>query len=171
MNGQARHDATSNRPGSELFAGLTAVVISFAVSGLISYLNTRMLNQDAHQVTNTHELLSALDGVLSIMKDAETGQRGYLITGDDRYLAPDTEAVARIDEQLGRVERLIHDKPEQQSRISAVKNQIGIKLRELNETIALRRTQGFEVARKKVESDVGKAAMDAVRAQVGGDAG
>ncbi len=167
MNGQARHDATSNRPGSELFAGLTAVVISFAVSGLISYLNTRMLNQDAHQVTNTHELLSALDGVLSIMKDAETGQRGYLITGDDRYLAPHTEAVARIDEQLGRVERLIHDKPEQQSRISAVKNQIGIKLRELNETIALRRTQGFEVARKKVESDVGKAAMDAVRAQVG----
>jgi signal transduction histidine kinase/CheY-like chemotaxis protein/CHASE3 domain sensor protein len=167
MNRQIRHDVSSSRPGHELLAGLTAVVISFAVSGIISYLNTRMLRQDAQQVTNTHELLAALDEVLSLMKDAETGQRGYLITSDARYLEPHIEAIARIDQRMGEVERLFHDKPEQLARIPALKKQIGIKLTELNETIAVRRTQGFEAAKKTVESDRGKDAMDAVREQIG----
>ncbi len=64
------------------------------------------------------------------------------------------------------VERLTADTPDQQARLPALKDHIGGKRRELAETVALRRTQGFEAARAVVASDRGKAAMDAIRADV-----
>jgi CHASE3 domain sensor protein len=167
MTGPVPQDAAGGRAGQELFVGLAAVVIAFAVSGMLSYLNTRMLSQNAEQVARTHEIISALEDVLSLMKDAETGQRGYLITGDARYLEPYTAAVGRVDGRLGELERLVRDDPRQGARLSTVRGQVGAKLRELEETIALRRSRGFEAARQVVESDRGKAAMDAVRSEVG----
>ena len=92
----------------------------FVASGFVSYLNTRTLNEDARQVTHTHEVLWALSDLLSLIKDAETGQRGYLITGDDRYLEPYTAAVAHIDQRMSDIERLIRDNPDQQGRIPAL---------------------------------------------------
>jgi len=149
-----------------LFLGLAAVVGFFVVSGLISYLNTRTLNRGIEQVTRTHEVLVALDDVVSLLKDAETGQRGFVITGDERYLVPYSAALIRVEERISDVERLTRDNPTQQARIPLLRTQVGVKLRELDETITLRRTQGFEAARAVVVTDRGKAAMEASRAQV-----
>ena len=149
--------------GASLFIGVAAIMLVFVVSGFVSYRNTRTLNQDARHVTHTHEILWALSDLLSLIKDAETGQRGYLITGDDRYLEPYTKAVSYIDQQVIDIERLISDKPDQLSRMPAIKEQIHTKLKELDETVVLRRTQGFDAARAVVVSDRGKAAMDAIR--------
>ena len=156
----------SRGAGAELYVGIFAVLLVFVGSGIVSYLNTRTLKIDALQITHSHEVLAALDEVLSLAKDAETGQRGYLITGEDRYLEPHTAAVARIDERLSDVERLTRDNAAQQNRIPSLQSRITAKLRELEETIALRRTPGFEAARAVVVTDRGKGAMDAIRAKV-----
>ena len=163
MTGKQPSNTHGRRSGTSLFMGVGAILLVFVVSGFVSYRNTRTLNQDARQVTHTHEILWALSDLLSLIKDAETGQRGYLITGDDRYLEPYTRALSHIDQQISDIERLIRDDPDQQSRIPALKEQVHIKLSELDETVVLRRTQGIEAARAVVVTDRGKAAMDATR--------
>lgn len=149
-----------------LYLGLAGVLSLFIASGGVSYLNTDTLNRNAKSVTKTHEVLSALADVLSLVKDTETGQRGFLITGDERYLEPYSAALIRIDSRISDIERLTQDNLVQQSRISILKAGLDVKLAELRETIATRREKGFEAAREIVISDRGKAAMDAIRAEI-----
>ncbi|MDY3556395.1 response regulator [Gemmata sp. JC717] len=149
-----------------LSAGLGTVVLFFVISGAISYLNTRTLSRGMEQVARTHDTITTLEDVMSLLKDAETGQRGFVLTGDERYLAPHTAAVGNIYTRLQDLERLTADSPEQAARVPAIKEHVRTKIRELEETIVLRRTKGFEAARAVVETDRGKNAMDSVRAQV-----
>jgi signal transduction histidine kinase/CheY-like chemotaxis protein/CHASE3 domain sensor protein len=150
-----------------LLLGLAAVVAFFAVGGFVAYWNTRTLNRNVERLAHTHEVLTALNEVRSLMKDAETGQRGFVITGDARYLEPHTLAVARVRDRVDAVERLTADNPEQQARVPPLRSLVNAKLVELDETIALRRTVGFEAAQKVVASDRGKAAMDGIREATG----
>ncbi|MHC5538706.1 CHASE3 domain-containing protein, partial [Singulisphaera rosea] len=166
MIDEPQRGSLPQRSGAELYLGIAAVLLLFVTSGIISFVNTRTLKVDAEQITHTHEVLAALEEILSFAKDAETGQRGYLITGDERYLEPHTKAVAQIDERVRDVERMTRDNPAQQGRISALQGRIASKFQELEETIALRRTKGFEAALAVVVSDRGKGAMDAIRAKV-----
>ncbi len=155
----ARH-ATSGFP---LFLGLAAVLAFLTTSAVITYFKIQDLQEMTGRVSHTHEVISTLEDVFSLMKDAETGQRGYLLTGDEKYLEPYTTALARIADRVSDIERLTADNPEQQARLPLVKAQITVKKDELAETVSLRRTQGFEIARAVVATDRGKVAMDALR--------
>lgn len=149
-----------------LWLGLAAVVVFFVVSGVFTYMNIRTLSRGVGQVTHTHEVLTALHDILSLISDAETGQRGFVITGDEKYLDPYTSALARIDSRVAEVERLTADNPVQQGRIPKLKDHLKIKKRELQETIAVRRSQGFDATRAIVSTDRGQNAMVAIRNQV-----
>src|SRR5262245_28154430 len=107
--------ASVRRPDSRLprFAALAAVPSFFVGISLITYWNTRTLRSSAGWVAHTYEVIGALDDVLSLMKDAETGQRGFIITGDDRYLDPYNTALAGIDTRIAEVTRLVSDNPNQ----------------------------------------------------------
>ena len=63
---------------------------------------------------HSNELLLALDNVLTLVKDAETGQRGYVITGRPEYLTPYRTAVGTISAQLDALARLAREDPVQQ---------------------------------------------------------
>ncbi|HVK11768.1 MAG TPA: CHASE3 domain-containing protein, partial [Gemmataceae bacterium] len=157
------------RTGSDLslFLGLTAVTLFFLASGVVAYLNTRTLSRGTAAVTRTHEVLTALDNVLALLKDAETGQRGFVITGDERYLAPYTAATNDLDAGLGRLESLVGDRPEHQARLPRLKQSIDAKLTELRLIIDLRRGPGGpEAARAAVLTDRGKDAMEDIRGRV-----
>ena len=105
--------------------------------------------------------------MLSTVKDAETGQRGYLITGETRYLEPYESAVATVRDRMGRLERLTADNPDQRARLDDLRRHIAAKLEELKQTVELRRDRGYDAARRVVMTDRGKAEMDAVRNAVG----
>ncbi|QEH35456.1 Autoinducer 2 sensor kinase/phosphatase LuxQ [Aquisphaera giovannonii] len=167
MPGSIRRDSAGRQVGGGLLLGLLAVVLSFAAMGAAAYWNTRTLSRDARKVVATHEILSRLEVVLSLVKDAETAQRGYVLTGEDRYLEPYGPARALIDQRLGEVEAMVADSPEQLARLKSIREQVGLKLGELAETIEVRRSRGLEEARKLVMTDRGKDAMDAIRTQVG----
>ncbi|MDB6073858.1 MAG: histidine kinase [Verrucomicrobiaceae bacterium] len=159
--------STRNAPSRfPLLAGL-AVVMAFFVAGAgISFLNVRTLQDTTNKVSHTDEVIATVEDTLSIMKDAETGQRGFIVTGDEKYLEPYNSAIARVDGRLADIERLIVDNPVQQARLPVLKNHIDAKLKELVEIIIIRRTNGFEAARARLATDRGKAAMDAIRALV-----
>lgn len=114
-------------------------------------------------VTHTHEVLEANERVLSLLKDAETGQRGYLITGQERYLDPFNTAIVAIELGLRSIKALTNDNPKQQRRLAKLEPLIESKLDELRETIELRRKEGFDAALQVVLTDQGKEMMDTIR--------
>ncbi|MFN8389413.1 MAG: response regulator [Bdellovibrionota bacterium] len=166
---QAKSPGASSAPrgtGVTVVLGLIAVVLLFGASGLVSYLNTRSINDNAESVTHTHDILKSLDDVLSLLKDAETGQRGFIITGKEQYLDPYKEAVSRVYAALAEAGRLSREIPGQQARLEALKAPLDTKLAELAETIRVRRENGLETASAVVLEDRGKTAMDQIRQQI-----
>jgi PAS domain S-box-containing protein len=150
-----------------LIISIVLVAGALIMNAGVTYWNTRHLVEAARMVAHTHEVLDALEQVISTLKDAETGQRGYLITGEPRYLEPFNSAVATIRDRIERLERLTADNPGQQARLGELKRHVAAKMDELKETVNLRRDRDFDAARQIVLTDRGKAEMDATRGVVG----
>ena len=146
--------------------GLALVGVFFIISGVVSYINIQTLQRDTLLVQQTHTVLIGLNELLSTVKDAETGQRGYVLTGEDSYLDPYHRAAAQVDDQLAKFNLMLADEPEQRSRLSRLHELTDAKLGELAQTVELRRTQGFEPALAVVKSNNGKTYMDQIRAQI-----
>jgi signal transduction histidine kinase len=110
---------------------------------------------------------SAINKLMQNVLDAETGQRGYLLTGDPRYLEPYDVATGEINEVLGELRRLYADDKDQQPEFLILAGHVARKLGEMDVSVRLRK-QGNEDAWKFVlTTDVGKEQMDAIRVQTG----
>jgi methyl-accepting chemotaxis protein len=153
--------------GRRLAAGFGLAGLMLVVIAVVSYRNIHGLIETDGWVTHTHLVRTGLADLLSELKDAETGQRGYLITGTEPYLEPYQSALVQIRRSFDEVRRLTADNPAQQRRFSALQPLIDAKLAELKQTIDLRRADGFDAAVKVVLSNVGKTTMDQIRALVG----
>jgi methyl-accepting chemotaxis protein len=152
--------------GRKLVAAFGIATLTVAVTAFVSYRNaSRVIENDAW-VTHTHQVRTELADLLSELKDTETGQRGFIITGEETYLAPYQSGLGAIAGTLADVRRLTADNPDQQRRLSAVAPLIDAKLAELKQTIDLRRAQGFDAAVKVVLNNTGKTFMDQIRALV-----
>jgi len=149
-----------------LSLSLSVIAIFFVLSGLLSYDRINTLNDDFQQVQRTHEVILNLGELLSTIKDAETGQRGYVLTGDESYLEPYNSAVTHVDEEMTKVSTLIGNAPEQQVRLRRIREIVNAKLAELNTTVVTRHTQGFDAALALVKTNAGKSYMDQIRSQV-----
>jgi BASS family bile acid:Na+ symporter len=153
------------RPVLSFGLALAAGAVVAAACG--SYYGVRGLADTHRQVVHTHEVLTVVRETMSLLKDAETGQRGFLITGDPKYLDPYRTAVAQVRGGVGRLRELTADNAAQQARVDALDRLVGTRLAELDETIALRRDAGFEAAKRVVVEDRGKNLMDEVRRLTG----
>ena len=123
--------------GLGIFLGLAVVLALFVLGGIVSYLNTRTLRQDSQAIMHTHDVLLTLGEIVSLAKDAETGQRGFLITGDEHYIEPYTIASGRIHLRVEALRDLTQDNAKQQARIPELESRVNAKLGELQETIEL----------------------------------
>jgi PAS domain S-box-containing protein len=144
-----------------VFALTAAVVVS---STLITfYFGSRVLTGHAHEAIR-RETMADLDQLESTMKDAETGQRGFLISGDERYLEPYRDATARLPTLLKMMRSRTNDlSPEDLALLAKL---IDRKLAELRTTIDLRQAQGFDAAAAVVRGDEGRSTMDELRRNV-----
>lgn len=142
------------------------VVALLIFNAATSYRNTLKLVENEHWVSHTHQVLTELEATLSTLKDAESGQRGYLLTGEERYLEPYHSAIARINQQVVGLQQLTADNNRQQQRIRDLKIAIDSKLAELEKTINLRRQQNLEAALQQVKTDRGKEIMGDIRQQI-----
>ncbi len=144
--------------------GFALTLTLLVVSAGLSYWNTRQLVDADRMVDHTHRVISLLEAVLSTLKDAETGQRGFIITQEDSYLQPYHEAVERVHDELEGLKDLTSDNPGQRERLAQLDQQVAAKLDELGRTItALKRTKDFKATQEEVRTGQGKQQMDAVR--------
>jgi PAS domain S-box-containing protein len=141
--------------------GLTVIVL--AANAVIAVSNTYRLTDNNRRVLETDTILTLLEETLSTFKDAETGQRGYLLTGADRYLEPYKTAARTAGGELSRLRALCGNNPEQQERINLLESKWSDKIAELKETLTLRQERGTEAATRVVLTDRGKEIMDDIR--------
>ncbi|QIX19640.1 response regulator [Agrobacterium pusense] len=145
---------------------LAGAIVFFLITGAFAYINLKTLRENTEAIVHSHEVIITLDELLSSTQDAETGQRGFLLTNNERYLDPYNTALDTIPAKIQEIGELTSDNPAQVRRLPILKQHVDAKLAELKQTIDLRRSQGLDAALAVVNSDRGKVAMDAVRGQL-----
>lgn len=146
--------------------GIALTLLLVIFNAALSYRNTLKVVENERSVAHTHEVISELEKTLSTLKDAETGQRGYLLVGDDRYLEPYKTAINTVNQQIAGLQQLTSDNPQQQQQIVDLKKSVDIKLTELEDTINIKRTRGQQAALQVVRTDRGQLIMDKIRRQI-----
>src|ERR1019366_1875217 len=133
---------------------------------ILGMLPERSFNRarDAEQlVTHTLRVINASGALLSIIEDAETGERGYLLTGEDRYLQPYQSALSSYRQATRNRRQLTVTDSVQQARIDRLDRMVETKLEGLSGGIALYRTKGRDAALALVFMGEGELAMDEIR--------
>jgi signal transduction histidine kinase len=149
-----------------VFAAFTAAVVVLAVTVVLGYQSVQNLYRTHESIALAYRAQVALDQVLATLLNAETGERGYVITNNSSYLAPYYRARQAIDVNLAEMRTLMADDPEQQTDIILLTTLADRKLAELESVIALRRDGRFSDAQAEVARHVGKTLMDDMRTVV-----
>ncbi len=146
------------------FAFAAAVLVLFAVVG---FRSASKVVDDNTWVQHTHEVRTTLSELISLLKDVETGARGYVITGEPAFLEPYVNALGAIDANVAKVRTLTSDNSLQQARIAALGPLVAGRLAEAKQVVEARQRDGYDVATKLVAAGAGKRLMDGVRTAVG----
>ncbi len=146
--------------------GFLLTLAALVVGAVLGRANTLRLIENDLFLSSAHTRAAELESLLSTLKDAETGQRGYLLTDDASYLEPYLNATERIWSDVARLHAAAADEPEQQARFLALEQKIAKKLEELEKTITLARNGNRPAAFQDVRENTGKELMDGMRGDV-----
>src|ERR1022692_4888472 len=149
-------------PGKMLAALVMAVIVIFVIAEL-SYQSIQIRAAHTTALNHTNAVQLQLNLLLSELKDAETGQRGFLLTGLESFLEPYNLAGTSLPAELATLRRLTADNPDQQRYLDTLEPTVTQKLDELAQTIALKRAEQADAAVAIVRSGRGKALMDRLR--------
>jgi signal transduction histidine kinase len=139
------------------------VVILIVGNSLFSYGSLRSLYDRDAAVTHTELVRGGLNALLVTLDDAETGQRGYLLTGDQSYLRPYDNARTRVSGALNSLAGLTRDNPVQRGNLGRLTPLVREKLAELEQTVTLRRQGRQAAAVGIVRTNNGQRLMDTIR--------
>lgn len=133
---------------------------------ILSYVHSNRIITSTSLIVHTHEVLAELSDIEAKLIDLETGQRGFIITSKLEYLKPYNRSLVVLQKKLDYLKKLTSDNTSQINRIELLEDLINAKLKELNLTIELKQREGFESAKKIVDTDEGKEIMDKIRDQL-----
>jgi PAS domain S-box-containing protein len=145
-----------------MLVGLGLIVALLIATAVLNFYNTQRLREDTGRVVHTLEVIELTSDVLLALVNAETGQRGFLLTGKEEFLQPYNAALARLDDRMATLKEKTSDNPDQQKRIRELESLIAGRLAMLKEGIDLRRKSAAE-AESFIAAKKGKEQMDAVR--------
>ncbi|GEL42827.1 MULTISPECIES: CHASE3 domain-containing protein [Methylobacteriaceae] len=143
-------------------ANVLLLAVLLTILALVGAVTWERLNasREARQWSqHSYRVLGTLKDLAIALRDAETGQRGYVLTGKNEYLAPYDAARDRIGVLQGEMQKLTADNPVQQQRLRELAPVIQHKLEELAQTVQARRDSGLDTALRIVNSDAGRSYM------------
>ncbi|MFC3711116.1 PAS domain S-box protein [Sphingoaurantiacus capsulatus] len=144
---------------------VAALVLLASLAGIAR--SVHIVSRSSEAVESSYQQIVAAEKLLSLAQDIETGQRGYLITGNPEFLRPYAEASASIGTQLTRLSAIV-EQDAQGARLARIRAAIVAKLSITDRTIELARRGDVAAARVIVEAGEGKARMDDIRREIGG---
>ncbi len=148
-----------------LVVACALVVLLLAANSIVSYRNLRRVLDNGSQVTRSRRVMAELQAALSSMQDVETGQRGFIISGQETYLEPFASGAREVERHLDDL-RILVIAPSVKRYIPTLERETSALLAVLRQNVAVRRTDGFEAARVLILADGGKRRMDEVRRTV-----
>ena len=159
---------TNLRIGGKLLAAFAALI---AITGIISIANYSTLSSIQASIgwtIHTYRVLQTTDAVLAAMIDQETGLRGYLVSGDEAFLAPYRVGGQAFDRALAEVKSLTADNPQQQARLEELRKHAETWRRTVaeKEIALMSKAETREEARAMEAKALGKSSMDGIRALV-----
>lgn len=147
----------------KVLTGFVVALAILAAIGWLAYQSTVSFMHASTQATHSQETITAMEEIFSLANQAETRQRIYLISGDERHLAPRRAYIDRIHILLGKVHDATADNPGQQALLRRLNEHIDARLALLEGVLKVRREQGFEQVRLKLIAGDGEREMDAIR--------
>jgi signal transduction histidine kinase len=143
-----------------------ALLIMFCI-GVLSFRSTVRDEEDREWVTHTHLVLEKLQAVRIDITLAETGQRGYILTGEDVHLEPYMSGLDRMHQDIKELRKLTADNPGQQEAIQGLEPLIAVRLAELSAGIEARKRSGLLAGVEAVaKGNIGEQSMRQIAAQV-----
>ena len=158
--------STTHRTRLGLCISFALTLAVFICLDWFSYQNLIAENEADRVEKHTYLVIEELGKFLSSLQDAETGQRGFIITGDRQYLAPYYDGCSIVQVHLATLRSLTRDNRDQQKRLDSIEVLTRTKLSELDGTIKLRTTKGFIGTRNVIAKNLGKKTMDDIRGLV-----
>lgn len=141
-------------------------LVPLVLISLISYNSIMGLLKSAADVSHTHNVKTQLETILAHLADIETGQRGYVITGEESYLDPYHTGLSAIEPDLESIRKLTADNPNQQSRLQRLGTIIAQRIAFAASVVAARKDAGTEAATQLIKTGQGKILLDNIRAIV-----
>lgn len=145
--------------------GPLLAALIFVAIGVGVLHGTDRFASDARWVSHTNEVISRIDEIEARLRDAESAQRGYLLTGQVSYLAQYQAGKEQIPDLLARIRLQVSDNPMQAQRITQLSTLIEHRLRQADKTVRLYQEQGLVAARAAMGDQV-RITSDAIRRQV-----
>lgn len=152
--------------GTKIGASFALSLAIFTAIGLVVYRSTTQTVETSRWEAHTYQVLAELENLLSTLKDAENGQRGYLLTGAEQYLEPYESASVEVQQKITAIRQLTVDNLTQQQRLDTVESLIRQRLARLEQVINIRRARGVEVATQAAVLEQGKNLTDAIRREI-----
>lgn len=145
-----------------IYAGIAVIMLFLVITGLITHKNLNTLSNGAAALFRNAELQDTLTSALAHIKDGETGQRGYLLTVDERYLDDYAQSRAAALENIRKLQRMVGEDLflEELHRLTVSK------FDEIDQTLTVMRTEGSEAALDIIDTDQGKRIMDEIRDRI-----
>ncbi len=150
----------------KIITGCAICLLVIVALGAGAFLFAQRTREANRAVVRAHQVIEHLQQILSTLKDAETGQRGFILTGQRRYLEPYQAATGQIQDEIETLLTLTRDNADQQQDIQRVQKLSRDKLAELQETIELCEKSGRQAALQVILTDRGMKIMDQLRGVV-----
>ncbi len=145
----------------------SAALFAFLLlSSVIAFRNLQLVRTGQQAAVQSAESLINLQAMFSMLQDAETGQRGFLITGDEAYLAPYERALGELATSRAHLRAYAEAQPDLGKHLDALEQASDRKVEDLKTTLDVYRAQGADAAGAVVRQNEGKRHMDAVRGSV-----
>lgn len=141
------------------------VLVSAAV-GTVTWRNMAVLERTTDWTVHTYKVIGTAQDLVAGMVNQETGLRGFLIAGDEKFLAPYHGGYRQFSEKLAEAKRLTADNPTQQRRLADVERLAATWRNDVAEKEIAAAKTSIETARQQESSGAGKAAMDGLREKV-----
>jgi PAS domain S-box-containing protein len=146
----------------QVLAGFALAIVVLAIVGAGLYRATLGFISTSAAVNRSEQALTALEGIYSLLNEAESRQRVYLLLGDETELVPRHAAVARAHALVTELDALLVDVPALRARLPELQRRVELRLSLLDAVLEARRSGGFEAGQRQLAASPGRLEMDAL---------
>jgi signal transduction histidine kinase len=153
-----------------LLVAIALPLITLLIIGTQTYQNIISFQQQTKFIEETHQVITALQNLLTLITDADTGQRGFVITGNETYLEPYDISLTNLSSTINRIDKLISNDNKHSDLLRNINLNVypllQNKISDLEKTIDTRKNQGFNASAEDMSADNGENLMDQIRKNI-----